>query len=92
MKALYTFYAMEKGFVLERDRFQEFVQTQDFVDVKVELRRLPINSWPEGTSAVSYLPPTYPILIHLPHRKTTYSLPRSHFRNSQFNSPFPILP
>ena len=48
MKALYTFYENEKGFVIERQRFEEFVRTQPFVDITVENRRLPINTWPEG--------------------------------------------
>jgi hypothetical protein len=48
MKALYTFYENEKGFVIERQRFEEFVRTQPFVDIMVENRRLPINTWPEG--------------------------------------------
>ena len=49
MKALYSFYANEKGFVIERQRFEKFVKTQPFVDITVENRRLPINTWPEGT-------------------------------------------
>src|SRR5579859_3239305 len=57
MKAMYTFYAMEKGFVIERDKFEEFVKTQNFIDLKVEFHRLPINTWPEGTNPLfSYLP------------------------------------
>jgi hypothetical protein len=48
MKTLYTFYESEKGFVIERQRFEEFVKTQPFVDITVDNRRLPINTWPEG--------------------------------------------
>jgi hypothetical protein len=52
MKALYSFYENEKDFVIERQRFEEFVKTQPFVDITVENRRLPINTWPEGTNFV----------------------------------------
>jgi hypothetical protein len=48
MKAMYSFYKTEKDFVIERQRFKEFVKTQPFVDITVENRKLPINTWPEG--------------------------------------------
>ena len=56
MKSLYTFYAEENGFVIERNKFEEFVKTQKFTEMTCQNRRLPINTWPEGTPSLSLVP------------------------------------
>src|SRR5579862_4295981 len=91
MKAMYTFYAMEKGFVIERDRFEEFVRTQNFIDLIVEHRRLPINTWPDGTDpCFSHHP--FLRALHSQHHsiiKTLLSPPPFLRTNLFFPTPFP---
>src|SRR5579859_5644806 len=98
MKAMYTFYAMEKGFVIERDKFEEFVKTQNFIDLKVEYRRLPINTWPDGTNPrFSHYPflrslhPHHHSIIKIPLNPSPFLLLHKYILPTPFQLHFPHL-